>query len=684
MRPDSLVPLFRDVSCLDGIGPKLSSYLKKLCGETVFDALTHLPSDVKKRSVCTDTMPLNGSLSTLQIEVEEHVIPRIKRLPYVVKGQTNFGAIEVVFFKYYGSYLTQKLPVGKRVWISGKIDIVDSKLKMIHPDYICFQLSDIPEYEVIYPLCAGTNGRVLRSVVAQGLEMLPNLPEEIAGSVLEKYRWPSWQEAMMIVHHPKTLQELESTAPARMRLAYDELLANQAALLLVRRHIKSQGQSGQSYPKQTKFDLKLPFELTKAQYRCIEEISEDLASTDRMSRLLQGDVGSGKTIVAIMAALQVIASGGQVALLAPTDILARQHFINISKMCEPLDVKVTLLTAREKGKDRTQILSELASGKTHFIIGTHALLEEAVCFKHLGLAIVDEQHKFGVEQRLNLAQKDKGVNFLVMSATPIPRTLALTAYGDMDISVLDEKPEGRQSIETRILSEGKIPELVQKLKENTQQVYWVCPLVAESEKSDLMAAEVRFKTLQKIFGDKVGLVHGQMKSDEKDAVMQAFINGAIQVLVSTTVIEVGVDVPQAGIMVIEHAERFGLATLHQLRGRVGRGADKATCLLIHGRLNAVAKERLSVLKETNDGFKIAEADLHLRGAGEVLGIRQSGLPNFQFVNLFEHADLLSMATSEVKQLLAKDKKLTSDRGQALKNMLYLFRKDSTIHLLKAG
>ncbi|MBP5343712.1 MAG: ATP-dependent DNA helicase RecG [Alphaproteobacteria bacterium] len=684
MRPDILTPLFRDISGLNGIGPKLSSYLKKLCGSTILDALMHLPVDVKKRTICTDVMPLNGSLSTLQVEVEEHIVPKIKRLPYVVKGQTNFGAIELVFFKYYGSYLTQKLPVGKRVWVSGKVDVVNASLKMIHPDYICFLPSDIPEYEVIYPLSAGMSGRILRSVIAQGLELLPDLPEEISGAVLESYRWPSWKEAIQIVHHPKTLQEFEATAPARMRLAYDELLANQAALLLVRQHIKQQGQKGQAYPHQKTFYLRLPFELTKAQQRCVDEISEDLASTERMSRLLQGDVGSGKTIVSVISALQVIAGGGQVALLAPTDILARQHFAKILEFLKGLDIKIALLTAREKGKERTQILSALVAGEISFIIGTHALLEKEVIFQKLGLAIVDEQHKFGVEQRLSLAQKSAGVNLLVMSATPIPRTLALTAYGDMDISILNEKPVGRQPILTRVLSERKISELVQKLKAQAQQIYWVCPLVAESEKTDLMAAEVRFKALQKVFGDKVGLIHGQMKADAKDAAMQAFVSGKIQVLVSTTVIEVGVDVPQAGIMVIEHAERFGMATLHQLRGRVGRGSDKAVCLLIHGRLSALAKERLAVLKDSNDGFKIAEADLRLRGAGEVLGVRQSGLPSFHFADLSEHAELLSMATAEVKQLLATDKNLTSSRGQALKNMLYLFQKDSAIHLLKAG
>jgi len=684
MRPDILIPLFKDISGLVGIGPKLSSYLKKLCGSTVLSALMHLPCDVKHRTVCTETMPLTGALSTVQVEVEEHIVPRLKRLPYIVRGQTNFGEIELVFFKYHGSYLTQKLPVGQRVWVSGKIDVVENQLKMVHPDYICQQLSDIPEYEVIYPLRAGTNGRVLRSVVAQGLELCPDLPEEISGSIMQKNLWPTWKEALWIVHHPKNLQDLEPITPARMRLAYDELLANQATLFLIRQQMKQNVPTGQAYPKQTKFQLVLPFELTQAQQRCIQEICEDLASSERMSRLLQGDVGAGKTIVAVQAALQVIAGGGQVALLAPTDILARQHFTTISKLLSEMDIKVAVLTARAKGKTREQILAELKTGEISLIIGTHALLESEVSFNKLGLAIIDEQHKFGVEQRLSLAQKSKGVNLLVMSATPIPRTLALTAYGDMDISVLDEKPKGRQPVETRVLGESKIPELVQKLKAQTQQIYWVCPLVAESEKTDLMAAEVRFQMLQKELGSAVGLVHGQMKAEEKDAVMQDFISGKIQMLVSTTVIEVGVDVPQASIMVIEHAERFGLATLHQLRGRVGRGTDKATCLLIHGRLSPVAKERLSVLKNTNDGFKIAEADLRLRGAGEVLGVRQSGLPEFHFVDLSVHAELLALVTQDARQLLAEDKNLTSSRGQALKNMLYLFQKDSAIHLLKAG
>ena len=459
-------------------------------------------------------------------------------------------------------------------------------------------------------------------------------------------------------------------------------MANQVALHLVRRYNKKQ--SGKVLPQQDKLKLQLPFELTKAQQKCLKEIRDDLASKDRMTRLLQGDVGSGKTIVALLAALQAVENKTQAAFLAPTDILARQHFDKIQALCAPLKVKVELLTAREKGKKRDQILTDLKTGKIEIIIGTHALLEDNVVFHDLGLAIIDEQHRFGVKQRVALAEKEKGVNVLVMTATPIPRTLALTAYGDMDVSILNEKPAGRQPIDTRVMPLGQIDPLVERLKNNPTQVYWVCPLVEESEESDLMAAEKRYAALCQVFGNEVGLVHGKMKAAEKDAAMADFISGKTRILVSTTVIEVGVDVPSAGLMVVEHAERFGLATLHQLRGRVGRGQEKAVCILLHGRLSETARERLAVLRESDDGFKIAEADLKLRGAGEVLGIRQSGVPLFKLADVAEHAHLLMRANEEAQKILNEDPDLQTNRGQALKNMLYLFKKDKEIHLLKAG
>ena len=452
--------------------------------------------------------------------------------------------------------------------------------------------------------------------------------------------------------------------------------------MLVRQ--KNRNQSGISCPPKNTLKLNLPFSLTGAQEKVISEISADLSSPTRMSRLLQGDVGSGKTIVALLSALQVIENGYQVALMAPTDILARQHYQKISKLLAPLHIQTALLTAREKGKKRTEILNALADGNISLLIGTHALIEEGVQFKNLGLVIIDEQHRFGVNQRLKLAQKQRGVNLLVMTATPIPRSLALTLYGDMEVSLLDEKPVGRTPITTRLLSHKKIPEVIQKLSDWPNQAYWVCPLVEESEKSDLMAVKARFAELQQVFGDKVGLVHGKMKVDEKEAVMADFLSGKIKILVSTTVIEVGVDVPNASLMIIEHAERFGLATLHQLRGRVGRGTLNSVCLLLYSKLSENARQRLELLRETEDGFKIAEADLEMRGAGELLGWRQSGLQDFKLAVFPEHTDLLRQATLEAKEILRSDSTLFSQRGQMLRTLLYLFEKDSSIHTLKAG
>ena len=681
MRPDILNPMFASVSSFRGIGPKLGTWIGHLCGEQVVDVLWHLPTGVNKRPIIKQE-PIEPTLATIQITITEHKIPKTRRLPCIVFAESGLGEVQLVFFNYHASFLSDKLAIGETIWVSGQMVKEGNTIKIVHPDYIEREREKIPTYETIYPLKAGANGKVIRKLVEQILPTLPNLPEEIDEKMLHDNHWPSWREAIQYVHHPKTLDDLSPLSPARRRLAFDELLTNQVALHLVRRYNKKQ--SGKMLPLQNKLHLNLPFELTKAQQKCLKEIQTDLASSDRMTRLLQGDVGSGKTIVALLAALQAIENKTQVAFLAPTDILAHQHFDKIKALCEPLKIKVELLTAREKGKKRDQILTDLKTGKIDIIIGTHALLEEGVVFHGLGLAIIDEQHRCGVRQRLALAEKEKGVNVLVMTATPIPRTLALTAYGDMDVSLLNEKPAGRQPIDTRVIPLSQIATLVDRLKENPTQVYWVCPLVEESEESDLMAAEKRYATLCQVFGDKVGLVHVKMKAAEKDAAMADFISGKTKILVSTTVIEVGVDVPAAGLMVVEHAERFGLATLHQLRGRVGRGQEKAVCILLHGRLSDTAHERLSVLRESDDGFKIAEADLKLRGAGEVLGIRQSGVPLFKLADMTAHADLLMLANEEAQKILNEDPDLKTKRGQALKNMLYLFKKDKEIHLLKAG
>ena len=681
MRPGILNPFFVPVQSFHGIGPKLALWLKSLCGPLVLDVLWHIPSGLKQRPVFI-APPEQPTLGTLKITVTAHKQPRSKKQPYVIFGNSNLGDVQLIFFHAHANYFVKKLGIGSSAWISGHIQKEDGYIKVFHPDYIETDANRIPKNEAIYPLKAGSSGKVIRQLMDQILPTLPDLPEEINEKLLQQKHWPSWRQAIQQIHNPKTMADLDLHSSARERLAFDELLANQTALHLIRKH--HGGQKGLILPFLNKLKIPLPFTLTLAQEKCLNEIRQDLGSPNRMIRLIQGDVGSGKTIVALLAALQAIENKAQAALLAPTDILVHQHFDKISMFCKTLNIKVALLTSREKGHIKQQILSELASGKIDLLIGTHAILEENVHFHKLGLAIIDEQHRFGVKQRLALAQKEPQSNILVMSATPIPRTLALTAYGDMDISLLNEKPAGRQEIETRVLPISKIPEVVQHLLQTQTQVYWVCPLVEESEKSDLMAAQKRYESLAKVFGAQVGLVHGKMKTAEKDEQMRLFIQGQKKILVSTTVIEVGVDVPSAGVMIVEHAERFGLSTLHQLRGRVGRGQDKASCLLLYGHLSALGKQRLAVLRDTSDGFQIAEADLKLRGAGEVLGLRQSGLSFFHFADLMEHMELLQLANEQAHQILTQDPQLQSKNGQALKNMLYLFKKDEQIHLLEAG
>ncbi len=681
MRPKILAPLFVPIEHFNGIGPKLSLWIKSLCGSCALDVLWHLPSGINDRPLLK-TKPIIPQLGTLLVEITAHKIPRTRKLPCIISGNSALGLVEIIFFHYHPSLLAKKLAVGEKVWISGRFSTEQDIIKISHPDYMENALFKIPQHEVVYPLKAGANGKIIHKIIEQIIPTLPDLPEEIDPVILKERGWPSWQQAIKIMHFPQTQEDLRAQQSAHERLAFDELLTNQIALHLTRRY--NHQKPGQALLFKNQLKLDLPFQLTSAQQKCLQEIRNDMSSNECMLRLLQGDVGSGKTIVALLAALQAIENKTQVAFLAPTDILARQHFEKIKNLCKNLPVNIGLLTSHEKGKIRQEILSNLAQGYIDLLIGTHAILEQNVVFKNLGFAIIDEQHRFGVKQRLSLANKEQGVNLLFMTATPIPRTLALTAYGDMDISILNEKPKGRQPIDTRVIPLTQVETVISHLKSLSSQVYWVCPLVEESEESDLMAAQKRYKSLQKIYGDQVGLIHGKMKADEKKEAMDKFIAGQTKILVSTTVIEVGVDVPSAGVMIVEHAERFGLASLHQLRGRVGRGQDKAICLLLHARLSETGHKRLQILRDFDDGFKIAEADLRLRGAGEILGIRQSGLPLFHLANIEKHADLLSLANNHAQQILSQDPHLTTPHGQAIKNMLYLFQKDTVINLLNAG
>ncbi|MFP6710448.1 MAG: ATP-dependent DNA helicase RecG [Rhodospirillales bacterium] len=693
MRPEILFPIFANVLKLTGVGPRIAKLIEKLAGEHVSDLLWHLPSGVIDRRYAPKIAEARiGSIATITVTVDQHFPPKTRRLPYKILCSDDSGSLTMVFFHGRPDYLLKILPEGEQRVISGTIESYGDGIQMPHPDHVV-ELKDrktIEAVEPVYPLTQGLSLKVISKAIKGALELVPELTEWLDGPYLAKQKWPSWNEALVTAHAPTDETDLEPETLARQRLAYDELLANQLALALVRKHMRKQAGrtiKGTGELKQ-KVISALPFELTNSQNEAVRDITEDMGSEGRMHRLLQGDVGSGKTVVALLSMLHAVESGAQAAILAPTEILARQHLATIEPLAEAAGVKVALLTGREKGKTRAPILEGFANGEISLAIGTHAIFQEGVEFNDLALAVIDEQHRFGVHQRLALTSKGRAVDVLVMTATPIPRTLTLTAYGDMEVSRLTEKPAGRLPIDTRTVAIDRLDEVVQgvtrALKEGAK-IYWVCPLVEESEKIDLAAAEDRHAHLQAVFGERAGLVHGKMKGKEKDAVMEAFSNGNVDILVATTVIEVGVDVPAATIMVIEHAERFGLAQLHQLRGRIGRGSEKSTCIMMFPeRLTETARKRLEIMRETEDGFVIAEEDLRLRGAGELLGTRQSGLPEFRLADLAVHAELIATARDDAKLILEMDPELESERGQNLRVLLYLFERDAAVKFLRSG
>ncbi len=693
MRPNILNPLFAPVTSLPGIGQRLAKPLEKLAGPLVADLVEHLPSGLIDRRHQPHLSTAEGGLiATILVRVERHLKSHNPRQPYKVRCSDPTGFIDLVFFNARDDYLLRTLPIGQMRAVSGRIDRFGGELNMVHPDHIvpADEISKIQVMEPVYPLTAGLPPKVLRKAIEAALERLPKLKEWIDPALTKQRQWAPWTDALLAAHHPQGEGDLSALSPARMRLAYDELLSNQLALSLVRlRNKRKAGRSNKGNGAlRRKLVGTLPYTLTQSQEQSVAEIIADMAAPTRMLRLLQGDVGSGKTVVALLAMANAVEAGGQAALLAPTDILARQHFATLEPLCRSVGLEVALLTGRDKGKAREAMLSRLGSGDLKLIVGTHALLQEDVAYADLRLAIVDEQHRFGVEQRMALADKGAGVDLLVMTATPIPRTLMMTAYGDIDVSRLTEKPAGRQPIDTRTLPLDRLDEVAGALRRAIAQgarVYWVCPLVDESEAVDLAAATERHRMLRQSFGDRVGLVHGKQKAAERDATMAAFARGDLDILVATTVIEVGVNVPEATVMVVEHAERFGLAQLHQLRGRVGRGLAKSSCLLLYQPpLGETAKARLQILRETEDGFRIAEEDLRLRGGGEVLGTRQSGLPEFRYADLAIHGDLLATARDDARLIVERDPQLKSERGEALRMLLYLFRHDATIKTLASG
>ncbi len=694
MRPSILFPLFAETRSLPGIGPRLEKLIERAAGPRLLDLIFHLPSGLIDRSYRPRLIEAEaGRIATVTVNVLDHLPPREKRFPYKVRCSDDSAMIDLVFFRGDANYLKRVLPVGQKRVISGKIERFRDSLQMAHPDYILppEEMAELPQHEAVYPLTENLPGKVLAKAIRGALEKVPAMPEWDDPAFVKIHQWPNFGDALRAAHAPSSETDLQPDAPARMRLAYDELLANQLALSLIRARMRAQkGRSlrGDGH-LQARAIAALPFQLTEPQNAAIAEIAEDMASPHRMLRLLQGDVGAGKTVVAMCALLNAVEAGAQGALMAPTEILARQHMAALEGMVDAAGIRMAILTGREKGPARDATLADLAAGKIDILVGTHALFSEDVAFRDLGLAVVDEQHRFGVHQRMLLQGKGAlPTDVLVMTATPIPRTLALTAYGDMDVSRITGRPPGRKPVDTRVLNASRIEEVIAHLKTaiaKGARAYWVCPLVEESEKIDLAAAEERAAELRKMFGSRVGLVHGRMKAAERDEAMAKFKSGETSILVATTVIEVGVDVPEATIMVVEHAERFGLAQLHQLRGRVGRGAARSTCLLIyHPPLGENAKARLKTLRETDDGFVIAEEDLRLRGAGELLGVRQSGLPEFRVADLAVHGELLAAARDDAKLIVSRDPELKSARGEGLRILLYLFERDEAVRYLRTG
>ena len=702
MRPNLLDPLFAPATVLDGIGPKLAKLLPNVVPHDttgrdvrVGDLLFVLPhSIIDRRKTYLISEAPEGTVVTLKISIDHHQPPPPGKgkQPYRVYGHDASNEIALTFFHARGDWLGKALPEGSEVIVSGRLERFNGRAAMVHPDHMVpvARADELPLLENVYPLTAGLSGKVLRRAILAGTDRVPDLPEWLDPEVSRRQNFPSLRMALHRLHHPTDPLDINPDSPAWRRLAYDELLAGQLALALVRKRIrKADGRPlvGNGSVER-KIRAALPYSLTAAQEKAVEDIHVDLALPERMLRLLQGDVGSGKTVVALMAMARAAEAGGQSALMAPTEILARQHFSSIKVLAESAGLKTAILTGREKGRDRTETLKAIAEGNVDIVIGTHAIFQDAVQFQNLVLAIIDEQHRFGVHQRLAISAKGEAVDMLVMTATPIPRTLVLTAFGDMDVSRLTEKPAGRNPIQTVTLPLERIGELVNRLQsaiQSGQKVYWICPLVEESEEIKLMSAEDRYAALQPIFGDKVGIIHGRMSGPDKDAAMLAFKNGDTRILIGTTVIEVGVDVPDATIIVIEHAERFGLAQLHQLRGRVGRGDRQSNCVLLYKEpLGLVARQRLSVMRETEDGFRISEEDLKLRGEGELLGTKQSGAPGFRVARIERHADLLQIARDDARLMLELDPELTSPRGEALKTLLYLYGRDDAVRLLRAG
>lgn len=692
-RPESLFPLFAGLETLPGVGPKAAKAFEGLGVTRPKDLLYFLPHSGVDRALRTSVREVVPPATlTVEVEIGQHVPPRRKGGPYRVHVRDARVEFLLVYFHARAEALAKLLPTGQRRLVSGKVELFDGIAQMVHPDHVLRpeEAREIPAYEPVYPLAAGLTQRMVGKAAQAALTRIPPLAEWIDPALMAREGWPDWPSALMAGHGPTGAAGLTFTHPARQRLAYDELFAHQLTLSIARARLRrAKGLATEGTGTLRDKVLKsLPYAPTSAQIRAVREIAADMAQPLRMNRLLQGDVGAGKTLVAFQALLNAVEAGGQGVMMAPTEILARQHFEGLAPLARAAGVRLELLTGRDRGADRAMKLEDLAMGRIPILVGTHAVFQKDVAFKDLRLAVVDEQHRFGVAQRMELGAKGEAVDVLVMTATPIPRSLALATHGDMDVSVLDEKPTGRKPIRTAMVSAERLDEVTDHLRKAVaegRQAYWVCPLVEESEVVDYASAEERFRTLRASLGDRVGLVHGQMPPAEKDAAMARFVAGETSVLVATTVIEVGVNVPNATIMVIEQAETFGLAQLHQLRGRVGRGDAASTCLLIYQPpLNETGRRRLTTIRDTEDGFRIAEEDLAMRGAGDLIGTAQSGLPRFRVADLERQASLMALAQSDARKLMLDDPQLSGPRGQAARALLWLMDQDRALRLMSVG
>ena len=693
MRPQSLFPIFGDIGALPGIGPRLKGLVTRVAGPRIVDLLWTLPTGLVDRRHAPKIADAGfGEIATITLRIDAHEKPGAPKRPYRVICSDETGYLTLVFFHAKQDWLEKTYPVGETRVVSGRVDEFGGGRQMTHPDFVATvaEADRIRTVHPVYPLTQGLTRTVMKRAVDGALDRAAALPEWADPNLMAQRQWPSWREALQQAHRPESGTDLLPDAPARSRLAYDELLATQLALLLVRqrqRRIQGRAQAGDGRLR-AKIAGALPYSLTGSQKTALDEITRDMAAPARMARMLQGDVGSGKTVVSLLAMAAAVEAGGQAALMAPTEILAQQHLETLRTLGAPAGLRIELLTGRCKGAGRKALTADIEAGNVNIVVGTHALFSEDVNFSDLALIVIDEQHRFGVQQRMALAGKGRGVDTLTMTATPIPRTLMLAAYGDIDTSKLTEKPAGRQPVDTRAMPIDRLEQVaagIRRTVDGGAQAFWVCPLVDESDVLDVTAATARHAWLQEQFGGSVELVHGRMKPAEKDAAMQRFIDNETAVLVATTVVEVGVDVPNASVMVVEHAERFGLAQLHQLRGRIGRGARKSSCVLLYEPpLGETARARIDVLRRTNDGFVIAEEDLRLRGGGEALGTRQSGMPAFRLARFPEHGDLLEIARTDARLALDRDPELKGSRSEALRTLLYLFEREEGVRMLRSG